>query len=227
MKKRGGLRGGRPFAAATGGTCPYWPAGVGQTARARRQTNLNPAWKRQFRRLWRRRVSASGQARRRILIRPGGGLMTTASERQGIVDDGPERRHRHRLEQLFAEIEAEWTSRPGKTVQPVPSPMGLARHHRARPGAAGPAPVVPDPTHSRPRQSIPLRNGANRGAPPIEPAWTDPASVSPHRVSGPAPTVAPSAGAYTRHRRKRPAARPFSTIASTDASDHVGSAGCG
>jgi len=160
------------------------------------------------------------QARRRIYDSARGAL-DRSLERQGIVDADRIDEHRHRLEQLIAEIEAEWTP-PGKTDAPVPSPMDWPDTPGASPAHAEPAPVVPAPIIAAPGSPSPVATGQTGGAPPIEPAWTDPASVSPHPVSGPAPTVAPAAGASRSQEAPRSEA---SLDIAPDASDHVGSAG--
>ncbi|MBC7281872.1 hypothetical protein [Hoeflea sp.] len=155
------------------------------------------------------------QARRRIYDSARGAL-DRSLERQGIIDADKIAEHRHKLEQLIADIEAEWTP-PGETDAPGFASAGLPSQEwpdapAATTAHAEPAPVIPAPGAS----------GRTGSASPIDPAWSGSAAASPHAGSGAAPVVAPA----SRASRPPEALRSEASLdIAPDASDHTGPSG--
>ncbi|MEP3436804.1 MAG: hypothetical protein ABJN75_08480 [Hoeflea sp.] len=149
------------------------------------------------------------QARQRIYDSARGAL-DRSLERQGITDAARIAEHRHRLELLIADIEAEWTP-PGEADAPaipaVDQPVAPA---------VSPAPAIPGQT------------GRSHH---VEPAWTEPAAVAPQSGLGAAPAVGPASGPARQQEAPRgeasldiapgagpyPASEAFAVDASLDA----------
>ena len=163
------------------------------------------------------------QARRRIYDSARGAL-DRSLERQGIINADKVAEHRHRLEQLIADIEVEW-SPPSETTgftAPGVTPPGFASQEwPASPGGT-PANLDPAPVITSPASPASGESRQAAGAPPIDPAWSDPAVPSPHSGSGAAPTVAPAS------RTARPQQAPRSEASldiAPDANDHAAATG--
>lgn len=130
------------------------------------------------------------QARRRIYDSARAAL-DRSLERQGIVD--PERvdDHRHKLEILIADIEAEWA--PPSTPEPAPVAETPAVAE-APPVAAPrePEPAEPEaPAPSRPVYDVQAALGPEQDAPSVTTPSRDDMAGSAERPQRPAPTVAP------------------------------------
>jgi len=165
------------------------------------------------------------QARRRIYDSARGAL-DRSLERQGIMDADRIAEHRHRLEQLIADIEAEWTP-PGETDAPGATSPDLASPGLASPGLASqqwPDAPAASPAHAEPAPVIPAPGESRQTGrtPAIEPAWSDPAATAPQPGHSAAPTIAPVS------RASRPQETPRSEASldfTPDASDHAGPTG--
>lgn len=132
------------------------------------------------------------QARRRIYDSARAAL-DRSLERQGIID--PERvdEHRHKLEILIADIEAEWTPPSAPEPAPIVETPAVAEAPAVA-AARDPEPAEPETaTPSRPVYDVQAALGPEHDGPSVNaPSWDDMAGSAerPHR---PAPTVAPVA----------------------------------
>lgn len=130
------------------------------------------------------------QARRRIYDSARAAL-DRSLERQGIID--PERvdDHRHRLEILIADIEAEWAPPSGDE----PAPVGETPAVGEAPAVASPRdpePVEPEtPAPSRPVYDVQAALGPEHDGPFVNAPSRDDMAESAERPHRPAPTVAP------------------------------------
>lgn len=130
------------------------------------------------------------QARRRIYDSARAAL-DRSLERQGIID--PERvdEHRHKLEILIADIEAEWT--PPST--PEPAPVAESPAVAEAPAVASPRdpePAEPEtPAPSRPVYDVQAALGPEHDGPFVNAPSRDDMAGSAERPHRPAPTVAP------------------------------------
>lgn len=149
------------------------------------------------------------QARRRIYDSARAAL-DRSLERQGITDPEPVDDHRHRLELLIAEIEAEWT--PPAAEEPAPA---VAAPSVELPGNTGPA-EAEAPATSRPVYDVQAVLGPEHDQPEVAHVSRDDTAAG---VDAPQ-QAAPAVGSVSK-RPSAPAAGANLDFA-PDARDHAG-----